>query len=401
MFGVVDAVLLRPLPFGDPARLVLAWQAEAGPGGKPFIEVCYPDYVEWRKQSRTLSALAIMPTVNQRFTLQADEPLRVQGRLVSGTFFDVMDARALHGRTLAESDDRPGAPRVAVLGHGLWQRQFGADPSVVGRTLVIDGTPMTVVGVMPPVFEYPPSAEVWTPVVPAIGELADNHAVHWAMVVARLAKGATIQQAKAELDTIVRRLGESRSTPQFPAELQQAVLTPLSENLFGSARTALPLLLAAVLLVLLIACANVAALLLARAAGRRREVAVRLALGASRARLMRGLLAEAAVVALAGGVGGVLLAIWGVDVLRSIVPADVPRLAQAGVDARLLAVAVALTSLSALAAGLVPARWATARAARAKRRRADGSAPCCSRARRRSPCCCWRAPACSYRRSAT
>jgi predicted permease len=299
--------------------------------------------------------MALMPSVNQRFTLQADDPVRVQGRLVSGTFFDVLGARAFRGRTLTEEDDQPGAPRVAVLGHGLWRRQFGGDPAVVGRPVVIDGTPMTVVGVMPPAFEYPPSAQVWTPVVPAVGELASNHAVHWAVVLARLAPGADLDQATAELDTIVNRLGVERATPGFPAEPQRAVLTALPEHLFGTARTALPLLLAAVVLVLLIACANVAALLLARAGARRREAALRLALGASQARLMRALLAEAAVVALAGGLAGILLAVWGVDVLRTIVPADVPRLAEAAVDARLLGAALVLTTLAALAAGLVPA----------------------------------------------
>jgi putative ABC transport system permease protein len=352
MFGIVDTVLLRPLPFRDPERLLLAWQASPD---HSYVDVCYPDYLEWRKQSRTLSALAIMPSVNQRFTLQADEPVRVQGRLVAGTFFDVLGARAALGRVLTEDDDRPGAPRVAVVSHGVWQRQFGGDPSLVGRPVVVDGTPMTVVGVMPPAFEYPPSAQLWTPVSAAVPELIGNHAVHWAVVVGRLADGATLEQAKAEMDTIVGRLSADRSTHGPTAEPQQAVLTPLPQHLFGTARTALPLLLGAVVLVLLIACANVAALLLARASARRREAALRLALGASQARLMRALLAESAVVAMAGGLGGVLLAVWGLDVLRAIVPADVPRLAETAVDLRTLAAALVLTSLSALAAGLVPA----------------------------------------------
>src|SRR5262245_39203782 len=277
MFGIVDAVLLRPLPFGDPDRLVLAWQAGPERGGQPFIEVCYPDYLQWRKEARTLSALALMPSVNQRFTLQLAEPVRVQGRLVSGTFFDVLGARAWRGRTFTEDDDQPGAARVAVLSHGLWQRQFGGDPALVGRTLVVDGTPMTVVGVMPPGFEYPTAAQVWTPVVPAVPQLVGNHAVHWAVVLARLAPGADLDQARAELDTIVGRLSADRATHGPTAEREHAVLTPVPENLFGTARTSLPLLLAAVMLVLLIACANVAALLLARGAARRRDVAVRLA----------------------------------------------------------------------------------------------------------------------------
>src|SRR3989442_11618673 len=208
VFSVVDAVLLRPLPFADADRLVVAWQRT--PDNRvPFVEVSYPDCLDWRRQSRAFESMAIIPSVNQGFMLAGDEPMQVQGRLVSGNFFDVLGARPLLGRPLRPDDDRPGASRVAVLGHGLWQRRFGADRAVVGRKIVVDGTPMEVVGVMPPAFRYPPKAEMWTPVVPAIPEAVANHGVYWAIVVGRLAPGVRLAQARAELDAIAARIARS------------------------------------------------------------------------------------------------------------------------------------------------------------------------------------------------
>jgi len=354
VFSVVDAVLLRPLPFADARRLVLAWQRSPD-DSVPFIEVSYPDYLDWRQQARAFESMAIIPTVNQGFVLAGDEPLQVQGRLVSGNFFDVLGARALVGRTLRPDDDRAGASRVVVLGHGLWQRRFGGDPAVVGRTIVVDGTPMDVVGVMPRFFRYPPKAEMWTPVVPAIPEAVANRGVCWAIVVGRLAPGVRLAQARGELNGIVA--GLAKTNPYAPADA--AVLTPLTDEFFGPARPALLVLLAAVLLVLLVACANVSALLLARAADRQREIAVRLALGASRARLVRQLLCESALIALAGVVGGIVMARWSLDALVALVPADVPRLQDAAIDARVLAFTVALAAGAALLAGLAPALLAS------------------------------------------
>jgi putative ABC transport system permease protein len=357
VFSVVDAVLLRPLPFARPERLMVL--GERSPQrGHLFVEVSYPDYRDWQAQSRMFSSMAILPTANQRLTLGGDEPSRVQARLVSGNFFDVLGAAAARGRVLAAGDDQVGAARVAVLSDGLWRGQFGADAGLLGRSILLDGTPTTVVGVMPPAFAYPPGAELWIPFVPAAGDLVEKRQVGWTMVLGRLADGATVAQATEEMDGIVARL-EAQHVPAAYAEERKASVQPFPEEFLGTAHTALPVLLAAVVLVLLLACANVSALLLARAGERRREMALRLALGASRARLVRGLLAESGLLALAGGLAGVLLSTWILGLLQVLVPADVPRLAQASIDGRVLAFALLLTGGAALLAGLAPASMAS------------------------------------------
>jgi putative ABC transport system permease protein len=356
VFSVVDAVVLRPLPLEDPDRLVVAWE-RSPETGTDFMGVSYPHYLEWQAQSRKLEALADMDTSNRPFIIAGDEPTVVAGRLVSGNFFEVLGARAGLGRTLTPQDNRPGAARVAVTSHGLWQRFFGGDPAVVGRTLVVDNTPTTVIGVMPPDFRYPPQAELWIPIVPAEPAAVANAGMIWTVVLARLAKGVNVKEAQVELDLIIERVWAAirAAHPEVSEPEHKAVVTPLRDHLFGNARTALLVLLGAVLLVLLIACANVCALLLARASARQREIAVRLALGASRGRLVRLLLAESALMAGVGGLAGVALTVGTLRALVALVPAEVPRLQDVAVDGRVLAFAIVLTALSVLAAGLAPA----------------------------------------------
>jgi len=355
VFSVVDAVLLRPLPFAEPGRLVLLWQS-IPERNAPFVEVSYPYFQQIRSRSRTFVGLAAMPSVNSGFTLGGPEPVRVDGRIVTGNFFEVLGAHAALGRTFVEAEDRVGAPRVVVVSHGLWQRQFGGDPRLVGRTLELDGTPMTVVGVMPREFRYPSGVDLWTPLVPVIPDVVDKANVGWATLVGRIAPGTTLAQATAEIDNMTAE-GLRREAPSAPAV--KTVLTPLTHEWFGLARPALLVLLGAVLLVLLLACANVSALLLARAAARQREIAVRLALGASRARLVRQLLAEAVIIAVAGGLAGTVVAVWGLHGLLSLVPAEIPRLEDAAIDPRVLVFALVLTAVSAIASGLVPALLAS------------------------------------------
>jgi putative ABC transport system permease protein len=355
VFSVVDAVLLRPLPFTDPERLVLLWQSIPARNA-PFVEVSYPYFLRMRARSRGMAAMAAMPSVNSGFKLGGHEPVRVEGRIVTGNFFDVLGAHAALGRTFVEAEDRVGAPRVVVVSHGLWQRQFGGDPALVGRTLDVDGTAMTVIGVMPREFRYPVGADLWTPLVPVIPEIVAKDNVGWATLVGRLAPGATPTQVRAELNDLNAEQVKSYAPSSPPV---MVVLTPLAHDWFGPARPALLVLLGAVLLVLLLACANVSALLLARAATREREIAVRLALGASRGRLVRELLAEALVIALAGGLAGTLMAAGGLHALLSLVPAEIPRLEDTAIDPRVLGFALALTAVSALAAGLVPALLAS------------------------------------------
>jgi predicted permease len=355
LFSAIDAVLLRPLPVADQERLVILWHSLPA-ADQPFSEVAYADFQELRRQTRTFEDMAAMNAVTGELSWgTGPDRLRVPGRAVTWSFFETLGVRATLGRTFREADDRPGAPGVVVIGHGFWQGTLGGDPGILGRSVIVDGVPSRVVGVLPPGFEYPRGVQVWTPVAPHVPAAALGRAVRWMVVVGRLRPDADVPQARAEVDVIVAALdAELARMLKLRPETRRTVVTPLVEDLVGRTRPALSVLLAAVALVLLIACADVGGLLLVRGTARQRDTAVRIALGAGRWQILRLHLTESLVLAAAGGALGLLLAAWGVHAIVALGPRDVPRLEQAVLDLRVFAVALAVTGLTALLCGAVP-----------------------------------------------
>jgi putative ABC transport system permease protein len=351
VFSVVESVLLRQPAFAAPERLVMVW-LDDHEHGFPRDEMSYPRFEDTLRLSASLAGAAAFE--RQSFILSGggEEPEQLRGLAASARLFSVLGARAALGRTFAPGEDVPGGERVAVLGHGLWVRRFGADPAIVGRRLQINSQPYVVIGVMPPSFAFPDrQQELWVPLAPDAETRAGRNAI-WLSVVARLRPGTTLAQATAELDALNRRLGE-----QYPATDRRAgtVLVTLRDQAAEPLRRGLLLLAAAVVGVLLVACANVAGLQLARAVAREREVAARLALGAGPGRLVRQLLAESLTLSALGGALGLLLAAWGVRGLPALAPAELEPLAHVRLDARAALFALAACAVAGVAAGLYPA----------------------------------------------
>jgi putative ABC transport system permease protein len=352
-FSLVHAVLLKPLPYPEPDRLVLVWEGSTGDRGS----VSAGNFADWAATSvsedgaRSFEALAALQ--GGSFNLAGDElPEQVSGTYATAGLFPVLGVPPLHGQVFTEAHDRPGAPPVVVLSEGLWRRRFGADPGVVGSSLRLDGVPHQVLGVMPERFDpLADGTELWKPMGFSNERLAfyDEHTY---LVLGRLAAGVDAAAARRELRT--RSADRQAQAPDEQRDLE-ALVSPLTHELVENHRTRLLVLLVAAALVLLIACANVANLLLARGAARGREMAVRTALGGGRGRLVRQLLTESLVLSLAAAVGGVALAALLVRVLVALAPAGVPRLEEARVDWVVVAFALGLALLTSLLAGLAPA----------------------------------------------
>jgi putative ABC transport system permease protein len=352
IFSVINAVLLRPLPFPDSQRLVQIWHVppqKSFPGMTRF-SVSAANYVDWHNQSHAFENMSIYSFSSVNLT-GGEQPEALQGAAVSSEFFSTLRSQPVLGRTFVPDEDQLGHNRVVILSHALWTSRFAAAPDIVGRTVEFDGQAYSVVGVMGPSFRFPSWAQFWTPMAWTDRERAVRGEHHY-LVIARLKPSTPLQQAQTEMNTISSRLEQ-----QYPEDDKGwgAILIPLRQQLVGEVRSALLVLLGAVAFVLLIACANVANLTLAKTFARRREIAIRGALGASRGRVLQQVLSETILLSLAGGLAGLLVANAGTVLITKFLSHSLPRFAVISMDLWVLSFTLTVSVLTGIVAGLAPA----------------------------------------------
>ncbi len=348
VFSAVHAVLLEPLPFRDPSRLVMIFDVQPE---VPQAPASMPIYADWRDKNPVMDVVGGWTTRGAVLTGEGD-PARLRTGVITATLMPVLGVRPLVGRWFTDAEDEPGGPNAVILSYATWQNRFGGDRSIVGRTITLNAQSYPVVGIMPPGFDYPARSNIWIPLAMKVDE--SQRGSHFLRVVARLKPGVTFVQAKSEMEAFGRRLSEETHHPHG------TTIAPLPDLLVGSTERPLLVLLGAVAFVLLIACVNVANLLLARAVSRERELAVRTALGARRLRIVRQLITESLLLALAGGAAGVGLAEWLIRLFVTLAPAGYPRLAEIGLDPAVLGFTLAASVVTGVLFGLVPAFHAAA-----------------------------------------
>jgi putative ABC transport system permease protein len=352
IFSVVNAVLLRPLPFKKSAQLVLMRETYKQVGN---VSVSYPDFLDWRQQSRSFAAMAVINNVG--FNLSGvTQPENIGGYAVSPNFLELLGVRPVLGRDLLPSEEQPGTAPALLLSYQLWQSHLGGDPGVIGRSITLDGRSFSIVGILPPAFRFLDRTDVLVPIGVFAADFTDRGERGDMDVVGRLARGVALSQAAVEMETIAARIAAQypQSNHGFGAHLES-----FREAFTGDTRPAVLVLFGAVVFVLLIACVNVANLFLVRGAARAREIALRLAFGASRGRVIRQMLTESLVLAICGGVLGIILGAWGISGLGYLLPADSLKTIGVRMDLSMFLFAAAMIVLVAFAFGLIPALHVT------------------------------------------